>query len=75
MKGEILNPRRPDLANAQGSYLTLGAFTTLEHWRNAAIITALCTVAGLGFLGYTSVTETRKRQIYQKALNEVEKMK
>ncbi len=59
----------------QGSYLTLGAFTTLEHWRNAAIITAVFALAALGFLGYSSVTESRKRQVYQKALNEVEKMK
>ncbi|KAK9903564.1 hypothetical protein WJX75_009009 [Coccomyxa subellipsoidea] len=77
MRLGIITPFQVLLSKALrwGSYLTLGAFTTLEHWRNAAIITALCTVAGLGFLGYTSVTETRKRQIYQKALNEVEKMK
>ena len=59
----------------QGSYATLGAFTTLAHWRNAAIITALFSTAALGFYVYNSMSEAKKQQIYKKALSEVEKMK
>ncbi|CAL8465327.1 g4862 [Coccomyxa elongata] len=58
-----------------GSYATLGQFKTLEQWRNALIITAVLALVGGGFWVYTSVSESRKRQIYQKALDEVEKMK
>jgi hypothetical protein len=59
----------------QGSYATLGAFSTLAHWRNAALITALTAAAALGFYVYTSVNEAKKQQVYQRALSEVEKMK
>ena len=59
----------------QGSYATLGAFTTLAHWRNAAVITALSAAAALGFYVYSSMSEAKKQQIYKRALTEVEKMK
>lgn len=59
----------------QGSYATLGAFTTLAHWRNAAILTALFAAAAAGFYGYTSLSEAKRQQVYQRALSEVEKMK
>ncbi|EIE23186.1 hypothetical protein COCSUDRAFT_66208 [Coccomyxa subellipsoidea C-169] len=77
MRLAIITPFRVFLSKALrwGSYLTLGAFKTLEHWRNAAIITTLFALAGIGFAAYNSLTEQRKRQIYQKALHEVEKMK
>lgn len=60
---------------AQGSYLTLGSFTTIQHWRNAAIITVVFAAASLGLWVYTSVKEANKSKQYQKALSEVEKMK
>ena len=59
----------------QGAYLTLGQFTTPQHWRNAAIIVTVVALGGSGLWAYTTVTETQKRQKYQRAYEEVQKMK
>ncbi len=59
----------------QGAYLTLGQFTTPQHWRNAAIIMTVVALGGSGLWAYTTVTETQKRQKYQRAYEEVQKMK
>ena len=59
----------------QGAYLTLGQFTTPQHWRNAAIIVTVVALGGTGLWAYSTVTETQKRQKYQRAYEEVQKMK
>ena len=62
-------------AAVQGAYLTLGQFTTPQHWRNAAIIVTVVALGGTGLWAYSTVTETQKRQKYQRAYEEVQKMK
>ena len=62
-------------AAVQGAYLTLGQFTTPQHWRNAAILVTMVALGGTGLWAYSTVTETQKRQKYQRAYEEVQKMK
>ena len=62
-------------ARMQGAYLTLGQFTMPQHWRNAAIILTVVALGGSGLWAYSTVTETQKRQKYQRAYEEVQKMK
>ncbi len=50
-------------------------FTTVAHWaRFAALVGTIGTVLG-GHWAYTSITEGRKRRRYQRALEDVAKMK
>ena len=59
----------------QGKYLTLGNFQTVQHWFTfVCVVTAFVLPAG-GYFGYLSVRDGRKRAKYQRALQEVEKMK
>ena len=46
-----------------------------QHWRNAAIILTVVALGGSGLWAYSTVTETQKRQKYQRAYEEVQKMK
>jgi len=58
-----------------GKYLTLGNFQTVQHWFTfVCVVTAIVVPAG-GYFGYLSVRDGRKRAKYQRALQEVEKMK
>jgi len=58
-----------------GAYLTLGHFTAPQHWRNAAIIVTVFALGGTGLWAYSTVTETQKRQKYERAYADVQKMK
>ncbi len=59
----------------QGRFMTMGLFTTVSQWaRIAALVGSIGAVLTAHWL-YTSVTEGRKQRRYQRALEDVAKMK
>jgi hypothetical protein len=58
-----------------GRYLTLGLFTTVGHWARFAALTGSVGLVLFAHWSYTTVTEGRKRRRYQRALDDVAKMK
>jgi hypothetical protein len=59
----------------QGRFVTMGLFTTVSQWaRFAALVGSVGAVLTAHWL-YTSVTEGRKQRRYQRALEDVAKMK
>ena len=59
----------------QGTYVSFGSLRTPAQWRNVAILLGLVAVAVGGQSVYKSVTDKKKQTRYQKALEEVNKMK
>jgi len=58
-----------------GRFMTMGLFTTVSQWaRIAALVGSIGAVLTAHWL-YTSVTEGRKQRRYQRALEDVAKMK
>lgn len=55
--------------------MTLGLFTSVSHWaRLAALVGSIGAVLTAHWL-YTSITDGRKQRRYQRALEDVAKMK
>ena len=59
----------------QGKVLTLGNFSTEKHWMRLALVIIVGSVPFGAHWAYTSMRDGRKRAKYQRALQEVEKMK
>lgn len=58
-----------------GKYLTLGNFQTESHWAMLGWVAVGVVLPAALYISYQSVHEGRKRAKYQRALQEVEKMK
>ena len=59
----------------QGRVLTLGNFTTEKHWIRLVWVVLIGGIPFAAHHAYTSMRDGRKRAKYQRALQEVEKMK
>lgn len=59
----------------QGSYISLGSLRTTSDWRNVAIVATLLIGAVGGQAVYKNYTGARKKSLYQKTLEEVNKWK
>ena len=59
----------------QGTYISFGSLRTVNQWLNVAVVVG--SIAGIvgGKFAYDSVTESQRKSRYQKALEEVNKMK
>lgn len=59
----------------QGSYMTLGSLRTASDWRNVGIVAAVLLFAVGGQAIYKNVSGARKKSLYQRTLEEVNKWK
>ncbi len=67
--------KQPAGVCVQGKVLTLGNFSTEKHWTRLALVLIVGAVPFGAHYAYTSMRDGRKRAKYQRALQEVEKMK
>ncbi len=55
--------------------MTLGLFTSVGHWARFAALAGSVAAVAVASWAYTTATEGKKRRRYQRALEDVAKMK
>ncbi len=63
------------LVRPQGRFMTLGLFTSVGHWARFAALAGSVAAVAVASWAYTTATEGKKRRRYQRALEDVAKMK